>query len=71
MQRGGGKIEPGDAGIWITCVKGKEGAATEELRGMFDEVCTIVTFLHHDAGLGTYYRIVRRIVLRHSSWCRK
>lgn len=36
--RGGGKIEPGDEGIWATCVKGKEGAATEELKGLFEEV---------------------------------
>lgn len=36
---GGEKIEPGDMGIWATCVKGKEGAATEELKGLFEEVC--------------------------------
>jgi len=34
---GGGKIEPGDSGIWVTCVKGKEGKATQELKVMFDE----------------------------------
>jgi hypothetical protein len=37
--RGNGKIEPGDVGIWATCIKGKEGAATEELKSLFDEVC--------------------------------
>ena len=37
-QRGGGKIEPGDVGIWATCAKGKEGAATQELKTIFDEV---------------------------------
>jgi len=37
-ERGSGKIEPGDSGIWVTCVKGKEGKATQELKVMFDEV---------------------------------
>ncbi|KFY73854.1 hypothetical protein V499_06085 [Pseudogymnoascus sp. VKM F-103] len=34
--RGGGKIEPGDAGIWATCMKSKEGKATEELKSLFE-----------------------------------
>lgn len=37
--QGNGNIEPGDMGIWATCVKGKEGAATEELKSLFEEVC--------------------------------
>ncbi|QSZ31987.1 hypothetical protein DSL72_001556 [Monilinia vaccinii-corymbosi] len=32
-----GRIEPGDRGIWATCVKGKEGKATEELRSLLEE----------------------------------
>ena len=40
-RRGNGKIEPGDVGIWATCIKGKEGAATEELKGLFEEVCLL------------------------------
>lgn len=36
--RGGGKIEPGDAGIWATCMKSKEGKATEELKSLFEQV---------------------------------
>lgn len=36
--RGGGKIEPGDAGIWATCMKSKEGKATEELKSLFEHV---------------------------------
>jgi hypothetical protein len=36
--RNGGKIEPGDMGIWASCMKGKEGKATEELKHLFDEV---------------------------------
>ncbi|KAI9731451.1 MAG: hypothetical protein M1818_007841 [Claussenomyces sp. TS43310] len=37
-RRGGGKsIEPGDVGIWVTCMKNKEGKATEELKGLFEE----------------------------------
>jgi hypothetical protein len=43
QRRWNGKIEPGDVGIWATCVKGKEGAATEELKSLFDEVP--ITFL--------------------------
>ncbi|ESZ96671.1 hypothetical protein SBOR_2930 [Sclerotinia borealis F-4128] len=35
--KGGGKIEPGDQGIWATCVKGKEGKATEELRSLLED----------------------------------
>ncbi|TGO29569.1 hypothetical protein BPAE_0013g00200 [Botrytis paeoniae] len=35
--KSGGKIEPGDQGIWATCVKGKEGKATEELRSLLEE----------------------------------
>ncbi|KFY18515.1 hypothetical protein V493_08553 [Pseudogymnoascus sp. VKM F-4281 (FW-2241)] len=34
--RGGGKIEPGDVGIWATCMKSKEGKATEELKSLFE-----------------------------------
>ena len=30
-------IEPGDAGIWATCTKGKEGKCTMELRELFEE----------------------------------
>lgn len=36
--RDNGSIEPGDAGIFVTCVRGKEGKATEELKDMFEEV---------------------------------
>lgn len=36
--KSGGRIEPGDQGIWATCVKGKEGKATEELRDLLEEV---------------------------------
>lgn len=36
--RGGPKVEPGDRGIWATCVKDKEGKATEELKALFEEV---------------------------------
>ncbi|KAF7876584.1 hypothetical protein EAF04_001672 [Stromatinia cepivora] len=35
--KSGGRIEPGDQGIWATCVKGKEGKATEELRSLLEE----------------------------------
>ncbi|EDN95111.1 hypothetical protein SS1G_10986 [Sclerotinia sclerotiorum 1980 UF-70] len=35
--KNGGRIEPGDQGIWATCVKGKEGKATEELRSLLEE----------------------------------
>ncbi|KAH8595221.1 hypothetical protein B0O99DRAFT_162001 [Bisporella sp. PMI_857] len=35
--RGGAKIEPGDMGIWVTCAKGQEGRATEELKTMFND----------------------------------
>ncbi|KAI9834214.1 MAG: hypothetical protein M1819_003052 [Sarea resinae] len=30
-------IEPGDAGIWATCSKGKEGKCVGELKDLFDE----------------------------------
>ncbi|KAL6721025.1 hypothetical protein ACLMJK_000125 [Lecanora helva] len=30
-------IEPGDAGIWITCVMGKEGKCTAEIRDLFEQ----------------------------------
>jgi len=33
-------INPGDSGIWATCVKGKERKALGELRDLFNEVCT-------------------------------
>lgn len=39
--KSGGRIEPGDQGIWATCVKGKEGKATEELRSLLEEVSII------------------------------
>lgn len=65
-QRGGEKIEPGDVGIWATCVKGREGAATQELKSMFDEVCiTLPKLWIHCACPGTYNRIVCRRVLWH------
>jgi hypothetical protein len=38
MASRGGQIEPGDQGIFATCIKGKEGKATEELRSLFEEV---------------------------------
>lgn len=41
--KSGGKIEPGDQGIWATCVKGKEGKATEELRSLLEEVSYLVS----------------------------
>jgi len=34
------RIEPGDQGIWATCVKGKEGKCVEELKILFDDVGT-------------------------------
>ncbi|KAM3069966.1 hypothetical protein ACMFMF_008318 [Clarireedia jacksonii] len=37
MSARGGQIEPGDQGIFATCIKGKEGKATEELRSLFEE----------------------------------
>ncbi|PQE14537.1 THUMP domain-containing protein [Rutstroemia sp. NJR-2017a BBW] len=37
MASRGGQIEPGDQGIFATCIKGKEGKATEELRSLFEE----------------------------------
>ncbi|KAG8529202.1 uncharacterized protein KY384_005837 [Bacidia gigantensis] len=30
-------IEPGDAGIWVTCAKGKEGKSTIEVRDLFED----------------------------------
>lgn len=30
-------IEPGDAGIWVTCEMGKEGRCTSEVRDLFEE----------------------------------
>ena len=30
-------IEPGDAGIWATCARGKEGKSTADLRDLFDD----------------------------------
>lgn len=30
-------IEPGDAGIWVTCEMGKEGKCTSDLRDLFEE----------------------------------
>ncbi len=38
VTRGGGKIEPGDVGIFATCARGQERRATEELKSMFEEV---------------------------------
>lgn len=32
----GGKIEVGDQGVWATCMKAKEGKATEELKVLFE-----------------------------------
>jgi hypothetical protein len=34
----GGRIDPGDAGIWATCMKGKEGKATGELMALLEQV---------------------------------
>jgi hypothetical protein len=42
--RGSGKIEAGDVGIWATCVKNKEGKATEELKALFEQVCSEAPF---------------------------
>lgn len=36
----GGSIDPGDVGIWATCMKAKEGKATIELKSLFEEVDT-------------------------------
>lgn len=33
-------IDPGDAGIWVTCVMGKEGKCNSELRELFEEYAT-------------------------------
>ena len=32
------KIELGDAGVWVTCVRGMEIKAETELRRLFEEV---------------------------------
>jgi hypothetical protein len=42
MPRRGGlenrAIQPGDAGIWATCAKSKEGKSVADLRDLFQEV---------------------------------
>lgn len=41
----GRSIEIGDAGIWATCMRGKERQAADELLGICYEVCAALLFI--------------------------
>ena len=46
-------IEPGDAGIWATCARGKEGKSTFDLRDLFQDYAgQIYPALSYDADAG-------------------
>jgi tRNA acetyltransferase TAN1 len=48
MSRKGGAeargIQPGDVGIWATCDMKKEAKSVAELRDLFQDVCSVVTW---------------------------
>lgn len=37
-------MEPGDAGVWVSCVRGMEARAEAELQKLFDEVSCLANF---------------------------
>ena len=45
----GRTIEVGDAGVWATCMRGKERQAAEELVGICNEVCAVPSRESHSS----------------------